>query len=66
MKILQNLKNAMKQALNIPVVMWRYFLENKLKHKRKHCKHEKGQWLDDHCGVSYHECKKCGEMLMYW
>lgn len=56
----------MKQALNIPVVMWRYFLEKKLKHKRKHCKHEKGQWLDDHCGVSYHECKKRGEMLMYW
>jgi hypothetical protein len=66
MKILQKLKAAVKLSLNIPVAMWSYFLKKKLEHKRKHCNHEKGQWLNDHCGVSYYECKKCGEMLIYW
>lgn len=34
--------------------------------KQRNCKHEKGNWLDDHCGLSYYECKKCGEMIIYW
>ena len=60
-----NLRNPLKPLLVLCGVMWRYFQDKKLKYKRKHCKHEKGAWLDDHCGVSYHECKKCGELLMY-
>lgn len=46
--------------------LWRYFQLKRLIYKQKHCKHVKGDWLDDHCGLSYYECKKCGKMLIYW
>ncbi len=52
----------------LSVVMVRYYrlINIRIRIKQKYCKHEKGDWLDDHCGVSYYECKKCGKMLIYW
>ena len=67
MKQIYNKLRFYKQWI-LSVVMVRYYrlINIRTLIKQNRCKHEKGAWLDDHCGVSYHECKKCGKMLIYW